>query len=725
MGRILTMKTLSVLLVALIAISQSQTSWSSGQTQTKNDEQEKQLRLRADLVQLRAVVTDKRGQTVGGLKKEDFEILEENRPQEISFFSVEDVSTSPSSQTPGTVSSLRTPAKDVARTIVLFVDTIHTSFTNVEQTKRALRRFVDEQMTDRDLVALVTSSGALGLMEQFTHDRRLLRAGIERLTAWRASAEETLFTPYLAGQIARGDRRSLFLGIEIVRSEEMMPREMRDEIIEPLVRGRANQILGEASFRRRVMLNTLKGVVERVADMPGQRMIAIFSEGFSMAGIAGGSEPGDLQPAVNRAVRSGVLIYSIAAQGLQPVMIPASQPGIVAGRRRENPAVRNEVADLSSTMAASERDLQLGLVTLAKDTGGEAFFNTNDLSGRLQKALRDNQIYYAIGYHTQNDVPIEKGKQFRRITLRVKDHPEYKIRTQRGYQPLEATTEEQAATPRQKLVQAMSAPLPVTTIPIAVSADYFERDSLAGQAYIQIYIDAGSLRYREQDKNYAFDLETAITIYDLTGKRVHISTNVANGSFTAERLNLAKRNGYRYTERVSLKPGVYQARVGVLEPATERVGTATGWLEVPDLTKGRLTLSAILLTREQSASQPRMTNASDVESFSPAVTQGIMIYNPGADLDYHLVIYPGTGKDLKVDQLMMQIEVVQTDRLVFQGQWTAVGPRVVEKDSKGFEVGGSLTLNGIKPGVYELRVSVKGPGLKKPVQRVVPFGVDQ
>ena len=211
--------------------------------------------------------------------------------------------------------------------------------------------------------------------------------------------KKLLFTPYLAGQIARGDRRSLFLGIEIVRTEEMLPREMRDEIIEPQVRGRANQILAEASFRRRVMLNTLKGVVERVADMPGQRMIAVFSEGFSMAGIAGGSEPGDLQPAVNRAVRSGVVIYSIAAQGLQPVMITASQRGTVAGRRRESPEIRNEVADLSSTMAASERDMQIGLVTLAKDTGGEAFFNTNDLSGRLQKALSDNHIYYAIAYH--------------------------------------------------------------------------------------------------------------------------------------------------------------------------------------------------------------------------------------------------------------------------------------------------------------------------------------
>lgn len=718
------MNTLASLLVALfVSIPQPLAAYGpEDQAQGKKEEQDKQLRLKADLVQVRAVVTDKRGQPVAGLKKEDFELLEENRPQEISFFSVEDVSIPSDSQKPGGVRTLRNPTQDVVRTIVLFVDTVHTSFANIARTKRALRRFVDEQMTDRDLVALVTSSGALGLMEQFTHDRHLLRAGIERLTAWRPSTQETLFTPYLAAQISRGDRRSLYLGIEIVRTEEMMPKEVRDEIMEPQVRGRADQILAEASYRRRVMLATLKGVVERVAEMPGQRMIAVFSEGFSLSSPGGGFEVSDLQPAISRAVRSGVVIYAIAAQGLQPLMIPASQPGIVAGRRRENPETRKEVADLTSTLGASERDLQLGLVTLANDTGGEAFFNTNDLSGRLQKALNDNRIYYAIGYHAPNDNSIAKGKQFRRISLRVKNHPEYKIRTQRGYQPLEVKAEEQPATPRQRLVQAMGAPLPVTTIPVAVSADYFERESLTGQAYIQIYIDANALRYREQDKHYFFDLETAITIYDLTGKRVHISTNVANGSFTAERLDLAKRNGYRYTERVPLKPGFYQARIGVLETATERLGTATAWLEVPDLDNGRLTLSALLLSRESAADAQPANKAGTVESLSPAVTQGIVIYRAGAELEYHLVIYP--GKNQKTGELSMQIQVAQGDRLIYQGQWGGVESRVVEKDSKGIEVGGSLTLNGVKPGVYELRVAVKTSNSKKPVQRVAPFGVE-
>ena len=714
-------RSLTYLLIALFFSDPVAAYGSGGQAQGKKTDQS-EVRLKADLVQVRAVVTDKRGHSIPDLKKEDFELLVDKRPQEISFFSFENIGHRTSSPSPESLRASRDPAQNVDRTIAFFVDTIHTTFASLASTKQALRRFVDEQMTDRDRVALVTSSGALRLMEQFTGSRQLIRAAIERLTPWRLSQEESLFSPYLAAQIIRGDKRSILLGIEIVRMEEILPRGIPDEALEARIRTKASQILAEGSYRRRVTLSTLKNVVERITEMPGQRMIVVFSEGFTLLGTTGVSENEDLQPAINRAVRSGAVIYSIAAQGLQPVMLPASISTVPPPRRRRAELPQLEMADLTSTLGASERELQLGLAQLANDTGGEAFFNTNDLNGRLRKALDDNRMYYALAYHASNETPSSKDKPFRVITLRVKNHPEYKVRTQRGYQPIEATLEAEGLTPRQKLAHAMNAQLPVATIPVAVSSDYFERESLAGQAYVQIFIDASALRYRQQDEKHIFELETVITIYDLTGKRVHISTNVANGSFTAERLELAKRNGYRYTERVALKPGVYQARIGILEPATERIGTATGWLEVPDLTKSSLTLSALLLSREQSSSQPPMSNASEVESLSPAVTQGIMIYSPGDDLQYHLVIHP--GKDLKADGLLMQVEVAQGDRLVFQGQWAGVEPRVVESDSKGLEVAGSLTLNGIKPGLYELHVAVKSPGSKKPVQRTVPFGIE-
>src|SRR5205814_2488133 len=162
-------------------------------------------------------------------------------------------------------------------------------------------------------------------------------------------------------------------------------------------------------------------------------------------------------------------------------------------------------------------------------------------------------------------------------------------------------------------------------------------------------IDAGSLQYREQDQHYLFAVETVTMIYDRNGKRVHLATKEANGSFTSERLQLAKRNGYRYSERVALPPGVYQARVGVLEPATEKFGTATAWIEVPDLNKNKLALSALLLTRD--ASKPALSSSATMESMSPAVTQGVTVYKQGEDLDYHLVIYSAknpTGKDLSI-----------------------------------------------------------------------------
>jgi len=694
--------------------------------QEKNqDARDQQLRLRTDLVQVRAVVTDKRGQPVGNLTKDDFEVLEDNRTQPISFFSVESLTTPADSKAPEvtTPDSLRIPKKDIGRTIVLFVDTVHIQFDTLERTRQTLRRFVDEQMTDRDLVAVVTTSGTLGLMEQFTRNKQLLRSAIDRLRPWRITLEETLFTPYLAAQINRGDVSSLLLGVEIVRMEEMMPKEVRDEIIEPLVRGRANQVLAEASYHRKITLGTLKGVVERVAEMPGQRLIAVFSEGFTLNDTSGSYENSDLQPAISRAVRSGVVIYTIAAQGLQPMMVPASQPGIVAGRRNVDPGRRRDVADLTATMSLSERDLQLALTNLAKDTGGESFFNTNDLNGRLQKALNDNRVYYSLAYHADASSPGASNAKDKvhLITVRVKNHSEYKVRTQRGYQVFETKSEQQAATARQRLGQAMGEPLPVTTIPVAVSADFYERENLPGQAYIQYYIDAGALQYREQDQHYLFDVETVTMIYDRTGKRVHISTKQANGSFTADRLLLAKRNGYRYTERVPLAPGVYQARVGVLELATEKFGTATTWFEVPDLNKNKLALSALLLTRDRD--QPP-NNTAQMESMSPAVTQGITIYKQGDDLDYHLVIYPG-GKSPSGKDLLMQIEVTQDDKPAYQGQWVSVESRAVEKDNKGIEIGGSLTLKGIRPGVYELRVTVKSPNSKKPVLRAAAFGLEQ
>src|SRR5205085_3448609 len=138
------------------------------------------IRLDTNLVQVRAVVTDRKGQLVDNLKQEDFEVLENGQPQQISFFAVE--------RLPGNVSGQRAdgqrPAQGVARTrsIGLFVDTVHMTPNSLFRAQQQLRRFVDEMMTDRDSVAIISTSGNLGILQQFTSDRRMLRYAIDRLT---------------------------------------------------------------------------------------------------------------------------------------------------------------------------------------------------------------------------------------------------------------------------------------------------------------------------------------------------------------------------------------------------------------------------------------------------------------------------------------------------------------------------------------------------------------
>lgn len=679
----------------------------TSQDQSKTKDQDTSIRLKSELVQVRAVVTDKNGKAVADLKKEDFELLENNRPQQISFFSVEAVSDQPYERSEGQPAPLRARQEQPARTIVLFVDNIHISFANLVSAKQSLRKFVDEQMTDRDLVALVTSSGSLGLLEQFTRDRQLLRYAIDRLRLWQTPPQETLFTPYLAARVINGDPQAMSTAVQVVRIEDNM-NGMSPSILQTYVRGKASQILAEAAYRRRVTLATLQAVIERLSDMPGQRMIALLSEGFTLYGIGGSTETADLTPSITRAVRSGVVIYSLAAQGLQPNTVSASYRGGFG-------------VDTTSLISASERDRQDGLNALAKDTGGEAFFNTNDLNGRLQKALNDNRIYYALAYYPGDNA---NGKQFRRIALRVKNHPDYKVRTQRGYQPLEVK-EEQARTPRQKLVQAMSAPLPATAIPVAASADYLERENDEERVVVQTYIDVNSLQFREQNKHYLSNMDVVIAVYDLAGKRVHLSAKEIVGDFAPERLEVAKHYGYRYAERIALKPGTYQVRVGVLEPATERIGTAIAWVEVPDLGKGKLTLSSIILAREPDENIKTSKAATEANSMSPAATQGVRIYKLGDVLDYDLIIYPETKNGRQETDILMQSEVIQGERQVFQSPWEPITARTTGKDKKGIQVSGRLKLNSLKPGLYELRLSVKGAKATKPLQRSVLFGVEQ
>ena len=154
-------------------------------------------------------------------------------------------------------------------------------------------------------------------------------------------------------------------------------------------------------------------------------------------------------------------------------------------------------------------------------------------------------------------------RNFATIKVRVRDHPEYKVRTQRGYQPADEKTADVATTPQERLLRAMTAPLPLTAIELTSSASFLARPGDDAQVTLQVHIGGESLTYPKAGDKYLMNGEVAVLILDRSGKIADKFIKAVGASLAPEQLEAAKHDGYRYSGRLSLRPGLFQIRVGV------------------------------------------------------------------------------------------------------------------------------------------------------------------
>ena len=672
------------------------------------------FKVKTELVEVHAVVTDRKGRPIENLGRDDFELLVNRKLRTIDHFSfarIEDAAALPAvaSAAPGGTEpkSLRARLTEPpVRTVLLYVDNLHLAFSSLVQTKQALQKFVDERLTEQDRIALVTSSWSLGIAEQFTRDRALLRSAINRMSPGPME-RPSFFTPYLAAGIERGDREALGLGIALLREEDgidLDPASMR-----AMAQSRARQILSEASYKRRATLLTLKELVAMMADLPGQRMVVLFSDGFTMNDRFGDMQTDEIDGITTRAARAGVVIYSIDAKGLQPpATTSASMRGGTAGPL------------LESFARASESDQQDGMHALAADTGGEMYRNTNDLGGALGRIFDANKSYYVLAYYLGNE---GKAPRFSSISVRVKGHPEYVIRTPKGFysEPASAQPTETEMTRAQRVMRAIQAPLPRHELVVSATAEYVETDDRAGQVTLIVLIDGDDLQYREQNQRHAMELEVVTTVFGASGKQVQGSANLAQGNLTSERMALARRNGYTFTKRLTLKPGTYQARVAVIDTGTERFGTAFAWIEVPDLAHCRFVLSSLIVYDMPGADLAK-SEASGESGGLSRLYQNMRLFPAGAECPYFFRIQKGSKSSVDVP-LLYRMELIQNGKTIVEQDWQPA--TAAAKDSKGITVTGHISLAGLPSGFYELRLTAKEPNSKQLYQRAAFLGIEE
>ncbi|MEW6131306.1 MAG: VWA domain-containing protein [Acidobacteriota bacterium] len=669
--------------------------------QDAKKDQESVVKLKTELINVRAVVTDKNGNIIENLTKEDFEVLENDRPQQISFFSLERTgklsraaASTGSDSIKNSQPTASKPGSSGGHTVVLFVDTVNLSFSSLYLLRQELKKFVATSLSEDDQVALVTTTASLGIYEQFTRDRQLLNRLIDKIAPWQPDTRVRFYTPLLAARVLASDRAAKVLALCIVREEQGRPCGQEFEEIDPFIyqmssadevaiTGRAKEVLMEGIRRRQMTLSTLRSVTERLQGMPGQKILALFSDGFTMMGYGGEADLSAVQTVVSRAVRSGVVFYAFNAKGLQPDVFGDASVGTFM-----------PPPSFSTYMGMSARDSENGLNALAADTGGKALFNTNNLNIGLQQALDENSIYYALDYYSSNT---EAENKFRKIKVRVKNHDDYKVRAQRGYLPADFKNEEETLTPRQQLIKAMTAPLSVNALGVAATADFIELEGDKAQVSLSIYADPVSFDFLMQNDARLFDAELGVAVLNTSGKVIKTINEQMKGQITPAQFELAKRNGFKSARRLELEPGTYNIRIGLLETHTQRVGSTSLWVEVPDLKKGNLTLSDLLLI----TAQPQPTNQTEV--LQKVSRQGEIIYSSTDVLSYGFKIYNAP----EVANLRMQVEFAQDNKVILQTPWTDIASVMDDRDAKAINVSQQFKLNNLKPGTYQLKVRVQ------------------
>ena len=682
------------------------------------------VKISTSLIQVDVTVTDWKGNVVTGLKREDFEIFENGERQDISNFAfVAGASTNnvAAARPDPTIPAPPVPARaaSVRRTFALVVDDLLLSFESAYHTRRALRTFVDKQMQDGDLVAIIRTAGGIGALQQFTTDKRQLHAAIERIK-WnpRGRGGFGAFAPVepTMGELAKatGDTTVSDEDIQQEKNANRSSDEFRD------------------SMFATGTLAALRFIVRGMGELPGRKSVIMFSDGFSLLQVdpQGFNETGRvmsfLTQVIDEANRSSVVFYTIDARGLQTTSISAEDKII-------SPTPQS-IQQVSSSRAALLHDTQGGLDYLAEETGGLSIKNVNRLNDGVERILKD-QSYYLIGYEPNSETFDAAKRRFNKLEIKVK-RPGVTVRYRSGFFNVpESAGRSQIAsgnlTPVQQLQAAMYSPFAVNDITLSLNT-IFGNSRTGSYVRSLLHVAGGDLTFvDEKDGTKKVVFEVLAGSYGDNGLPVDQIGKTYTVNVSSAGYEKIQRDGFVYHFEFPLKaPGGYQYRVAIRDTASGRIGSASMFIEVPDMKKSQLTLSSLIVQNFSAAQWAKLSSGISIganESPSnPMDDTANRRFKAGTILQYGFEIYrarlgPGNRPNLSV-----KTRVFRDGKLVLDGQAIPVDV-TQQRDMERVQAGGAINLIDKMPaGEYVLQVVVTDdiPNKKQRIAtQYVPFEV--
>jgi len=432
------------------------------------------IRVTSDLVLTNVVVRDRQGNLVRGLSQDAFSIYEDGKQQRISSFDFENVDQLATAGTAGpTVSGTAAPLKIIGskelvnkeelknhRLIVLFFDFSAMEPDDIDRAVSAAQKYVDRQMSPADLVAVISLASSMRVDQDFTNDKTQLAAVLRSYTSGEGQGFQSGDTGTTEGTPDTG-------GSFVADDSEY------------------NQ------FNTDRKLQAIQSVAKALSKVDQKKSIIYFSNGVSRSGIENQVQ---LRAATNAAVEANVALYTLDVRGLQ-----AFPPGGEA----QSASLRGRAAYSGQSVLdqfSSNADSQETLTTLAGDTGGRAFLDSNDLSGVFTAVQRDTSAYYVIGYRSTN--PEMNGK-FRRVKV-VLNRPDLKLEYRKGYFGPKDYAHFDKEDLEQQMLDEIASELPEVDVAVYMAAAYFRIDDAHYYIPVSIVIPGSQIPFvTAKDKDRA------------------------------------------------------------------------------------------------------------------------------------------------------------------------------------------------------------------------------
>jgi len=635
------------------------------------------LKMNGELVLTNVVARDaKTGELVRGLKQSDFSVYENGKQQQISSFDFESVDQATplneatvvglAAGTTGSKAVVVAKPEDLRnhRLIVMFFDLTSMQPEDLDRSVEAAQDFLKNKMQAADLVALVSLGDTLKVDQDFTADKQAL---INEVAVYNGTEGQG----FAQGATANSNQVEDTTGYTPDESEY-------------------NDINTDRE------LYALRAVAKSLEKIGEKKSLLYFSGGITRDGI---ENQASLRAAINSAVRANLAIYSVDTRGLQAISpLGDASTGSLRGSGAFNGAA------IGNNMQANFASQEV-MSTLSVDTGGKAFFDSNDFAPAFAQVQRDTSAYYAVGFRSSN--PLRDGR-YRKLTIKI-NRPGIKLEYRPGYYA-PADFQHAGKEDRERdLEEQLASDLPATDMAVYLDALYFRLDENRFYVPVSLVVPGSQIPFvKGGDKDKA-TLDIIGTVID------EVKRPIGHARETVK-LNLdssigARQKNIQYTTSFNLPPGKYRLKFVVRENQTGRMGSFEAEIVLPEMKKAPLKMSSILLASLKQPSRQQSPLVRDGQEYVPNISH---VFRQDQHLFLLYEIYNPTREKAAADapkgtkpgiKVLSSLELIQGSTKVYETPVVEARSINIEgREALAIEL--DVPLAGLKTGQYICQLNV-------------------